>query len=565
MNIVTILRLKNFPVGLKYYGTNDMSTNIIVGYLLSSQNEILTHYVEHSITNIDEYIDFIFLSNLINFSEVIPFVVKDKRDEFSTLIEGIKERFGKYKVCQVVKYVVNNYQEIYRYIDVPHENHISHDVKAFTTAYIGKHYKSFSNETLVFVIKNRHVEIVDKFEIWKKYFDESPSNLLALFCVNNLKELFVFRKSNVYHIIEDLHKSKKYTKICATLIGIIYDLNQDETKSYSSGGDIVNHFYEMSELLIFLRKVKSPLANTIEKLYQRLADDFNRYLVENGSSVSIRIDLTHFKKMFENARLSEDIRGILITHSLDNNGKYESYIVHSAQNVEYACSDYLGRKAPNENEYFDSAKIRSLKICLNELKHRLSWVLNTSSNAQIYKSSVFRSVSFICASIATSCEDERLNDDLHILFQNLEELFDHSWKLDVKTDFKFKKLVFAHVTLICGLIEKVLRIVYSNLHKSKSYISSSSLTLGSLLKVNEQIENPIVSILGPDLVKCIRYFLITTEDDNVGDNLRNDFAHMNGSYSRKLNMDTVLHTQILFSSVINCLSVYFNQNKSRNP
>lgn len=60
---------------------------------------------------------------------------------------------------------------------------------------------------------------------------------------------------------------------------------------------------------------------------------------------------------------------------------------------------------------------------------------------------------------------------------------------------------------ICGLIEKVLRIIYKNSMQQISYIPDSSITLGNLLVENDKNTTIILDILGIKQIKILRYYL----------------------------------------------------------
>lgn len=118
---------------------------------------------------------------------------------------------------------------------------------------------------------------------------------------------------------------------------------------------------------------------------------------------------------------------------------------------------------------------------------------------------------------------------------------------------------------ICGLIEKVLRIIYKNSMQQISYIPDSSITLGNLLVENDKNTTIILDILGIKQIKILRYYLHKVDFCNaVGQNIRNDLAHINGRTMKNLNNDLILELLSYFTSIINsCILYYQNKNKCR--
>ena len=116
---------------------------------------------------------------------------------------------------------------------------------------------------------------------------------------------------------------------------------------------------------------------------------------------------------------------------------------------------------------------------------------------------------------------------------------------------------------ICGLIEKVLRIIYKNSMQQISYIPDSNITLGNLLVENDKHTTIILDILGVEQIKCLRYYLHKVDFYNaVGQNIRNDLAHVNGRTMKNLNYDLILELLCYFTSILNSCVLYY-QNKCK--
>ena len=150
-----------------------------------------------------------------------------------------------------------------------------------------------------------------------------------------------------------------------------------------------------------------------------------------------------------------------------------------------------------------------------------------------------------------------------MLSQFLSDLFINLPNNEKQYQLSIKTTVYGCAMFICGLIEKVLRIIYKNSIKEVSYIPDSSITLGNLLIERDKHTSIILDILGTEQIRCLRYYLHKIDFYNaVGQNIRNDLAHINGRTMKNLNHDLILELLSYFTSILNsCVLYYQNKNK----
>lgn len=77
--------------------------------------------------------------------------------------------------------------------------------------------------------------------------------------------------------------------------------------------------------------------------------------------------------------------------------------------------------------------------------------------------------------------------------------------------------------------------------------------MGDLLAEQNNI---IQQILGYDQVRCLRYFLYMDENE-VGENIRNKFAHFNGVTPKDFQPNTVIKVLWLLLGIINSMTLHF--------
>ena len=97
--------------------------------------------------------------------------------------------------------------------------------------------------------------------------------------------------------------------------------------------------------------------------------------------------------------------------------------------------------------------------------------------------------------------------------------------------------------------------------KEISYIPDSSITLGNLLVENDNNTRIISDILGKEQIRCLRYYLHKIDYYNaVGQNIRNNLAHINGRTMKNLNLDLILELLSYFTSILNSCVLYYQRN-----
>ena len=96
-----------------------------------------------------------------------------------------------------------------------------------------------------------------------------------------------------------------------------------------------------------------------------------------------------------------------------------------------------------------------------------------------------------------------------------------------------------------------MRELYAAESKGHICIDPNSLTLGDLLGEQNKITQ---QILGYDQVRCLRYFLCVDENE-VGENIRNKFAHFHGVTPKDFQPNTVIKVLWLLLGIINTITL----------
>ena len=565
MNIINKLELENIKIGIRYYGIEDLSTGITVRDFLQGKRIILDNYTTNNIISLDDYINYVFMDYVMKFQEVVPYVNEEKKDEFENFIKDCKLIYDKYKLADVVKYIQKNYKEIYTYNDENEVTCLSFDLKDYTSEFIGERFNCFGDVVIEYIINEATYDVIDCFEKWQKYFVKNPEKLNILFNEENISKVFSMRIQELINIIESLSSNNKFQDSIASAMNTIYSILKKDYFNPNEDQQIWQSYFMLNDCLPFYRKMKSPYAYKIENELEKQEVLFNQNLIQNGHTQTIKFDLKPFKDFFEDKTKPWEVKIIFLTHSKNEDGKIVSFLEQGINCNVKGLSDELARKNPGTNDYFTSWRLRNLNLYLFEIKSRFMTIMNNNENISEYLSDVYGELNYICTNINTTIEFESLDDDMEMLAQFLTDLFINYSTNSDKLKITIKNSVYGCSMFLCGLIEKVLRIIYKNSMKEISYIPDSSITLGNLLYENDNNTRIIIDILGKEQIRCLRYYLHKIDYYNaVGQNIRNDLAHINGRTMKNLNHDLILELLAYFTSILNSCVLYYQRKAKKD-
>ena len=565
MNILEKLNEKDIKLDIRYYGVEDFSTGIKVKKLLDGKEIILEHYNNKNIDNINDYIDYVFLNFIMNFEEVMPYIKEEKKEEFLEFFKKCQLVYKEYKLKDVINYIKLNYITIYSFEDDKRKSlYLAHDLKDYTSDFIALHFNSFTIDIIDYIINKATYDIIDSFDKWKKYFLKYPNEISKLFSESNINKVLYMRFDEIADIVDNLNNNDKFLKIIPNIVDIIFEIIKKRYFNPVGEHAIWQSYYMLNDSLLFFKKIKSTHVYELEKELEKQEVIFNENLERIGNVQTIEYDSKPFVDFFENKSHPWEVRIVYLTHSKDKEGKLVSFLENAAKSNEKGLADELGRKNPGTDDYFTNWRLRNLSLYMFEIKARFFSLFKTPSNISEYMSDIYGELKYICENIDTSIESEGIDEDIEMLSQFLADLFinlpkDKSLKVTIKNN------IFGCSVFICGLIEKVLRIIYKHSIMNISYISDSNITLGNLLSERENNFNIILDILGIEQTRCLRYYLHKTEDNYnaVGKNVRNDLAHLNGRTIKQLNYDLVLELLAYLTSILNSCVLYY-QRKNKN-
>lgn len=551
MNIIEKLRNQNIHTQIKYYGLNDMSTGISISGFLDGKKIILENYIDFKINDIESYIDYVYLEHILKFEEAIPYIIENKRNEFQIFINDCKLLFEKYAKKDFIKYILNNYRKIFEYKNDDMISCLEFDLKEYTIINIANYSKNINDELIDYLIDNQLYSLIDNFEYWQSYFKKNPIKFVKLFSKENIEKVFYMRYQSIFDILVIFSNNDNFKDKIREISESIFDIISERFFGIEDDNLIWESYYTLNDCLCFFRKIKSSKTNKIEDELNIQRDIFEDSVMKNGQTTSFKIDLEPFKIGFENKNIPWEIRIISVTHTRDKAGNLNSFIDNAINNESGRLFDIMSRKNPGTNEYFTNSRLRNLKIYTFEIKGRMDIILSSRENIKEYIDSIYEEIKYVCKNLKVDYNNEEFNNDIEMLYYYLIDIKN----INKENIISLKNMYYGLSMFLCGFIEKILRIIYKNSISSDIYIADKNIMLGNLLD-NEEI---IHKIIGINQSRCLRYLLTKVDyDTNVGLNIRNDLAHLNGRTMKALNYDMVLELLSYFTAVVNTACLYYN-------
>lgn len=553
MNIVRLLKDNGVTSQIRFYGINDMATGFEVKNLLENK-EIIDNYLKKikcKITNLDEYIDYLYLRCMVHYDEIIPNVREDIREKFSNQITEMKEIFSKYQEKDLAMFVKNNYEEI---LNEEYKGlYLKQDVIDYTIEFLLK-YCSKDNEIIKYIITNFSYKVYDNFDSFKKFFNKSEN--LEYYDLLMTEELLSkdmnYRLSEIKKALETLkiQNIDKYNEKVNKLVKLVkkecFDTNEEK---------VMTTYTKVENVKKVLADLQHKSYYEFEKELKKQAEILNEHLKKKGHSTKFEISIKPLVDIYEDDSKEWYQKSLMITHSPDKKAHLK-LITNLEYTIKYfersQILDHVSTNCPSDQEFTYSV-INNLSISMMQGKYAINYMVHDNNRLNDLLSYIFAGVNTYFGDDSLYYSSERFEFDLNMLFNAIIDFKKASSDYD---DIKTKWLVYSIQSLLCGIIEKTLRNVFYDKTKENKYVNSKNATLGSLVSSEEVIE-----VIGKNNCSCIEYYLL--DRNGVGKNTRNDFSHYNDSLYDKLIYDTILESLYLLLTISNILLLASENYKTK--
>lgn len=537
MNIIKSLK---YTYGLEYYGLQDLSIGWEVKFLIENKQSITDYFNEKNITsieNLNEYLDYLWLSKFKEIDEAIPLL---KKEEDKPLLKSIHtlllDKYKEYNIGMIIKYLSKNYQEV---LESNRDNHYYHDMKRATVDFIYGYANSFSDDAFDYLETNYWYLIIDNFEqysvFYKKHLERFQSNI-----INDSIAIEKFKNYDRVFKILEITKKEPFEQFT---IGVAKTVSNHVLKMVETIDEDnyveVSLYMEKARKIALLYKLKE--AYKFQNLDTKLVDISNSYFEKHGHRFETEpIDLQKAVCDLKESKNSPIIKYLEFTHTFDRESKQFAPIYNNIMTKPKAMFDHINHIGISEDEYFYPSRLTNLGMYFDIFTNYLFVSFKDEDLRDNIVSNYFNILSNLVKEDILSEEDLEEYLGMCNVFSSL---------LTIDEDGNVKKsLSYGVSMLIVAYIEKFLRKYYTYLHTKETYINVSTYTLNMLL--NEQ---EIQNVFGEHVTKVLEYQLTKKRATDIGLNLRNNLMHNSEISFRSMNIGypvRVFYCLILLLNVI---------------
>lgn len=553
MNIVELLKAKENTVTLLYYGKNDMASGFQVKTLVDNFDDINNYYNTKTlnIDNLDDYIDYIFIDTFSQLKEILPMVRDDLKKKVSTAIDDIIAAKERYKKRDINKYIKNNYEIILSREELKKYELRAYEIIEYSLNYIKSNFQYFKEnyELYKYIVENYAYKIFYNFNDYRDIFMKYPELNDVLFS----KQIIEGQMSTKIRDLKDALKmiKKNNVKLFKDSIGIVYNM----VKKRSFNTDIEKVMYTYDDIKETMRLFEALGENA---LYDEFNEELkkqdiilNDYIIKNGYHSKFEISINDLVKVFENEKLSWEIKSLMITHTRRNN-KMCSRIQYAIENkVQSQLIDKICSTNIDVNDYFTYSVQNHLSITMILGKLMINYMLSDDYRFK-------ELINYMFAGIANYIEQNNIDipnidDDFNMLNYALKNLLIENQR-EERDNLVCEYWNYNVLHLSIGIIEKVLREICYKFIIINKYIPYKNLTIDNILSLPET-EN----FMGQANIRAFRYYL--TSYNTVGKNLRNDICHYNNNIKEICTYENVLEVIYILLTISNELLLKIIEKK----
>lgn len=546
-SIVKVLEEKNVSVALEYFGINDLATSLDVNDIIDKHSYIIQYFSDnHNLTldNIDYFLDYCYADKILKMKEIIPLInTEENKRLFSNVINIIEIYLDNIPIEKVIKFINQNYPELFN------EKYRDYGLTHITLDFIMKYQSGINKDVYKFLIREYDYLILDNYDKFLKKIEKDNELFSELFEIEKVLNLFSIRQDIIQDIfisIINRNKSSLIMKVNNIIENLI--VKEEIVVKDINDGNIMQYELEIKSFHRFLKKIKHQKANDFSSYVYELQIKMNSYLLENGQHISYEMPI---EEILDKLRSEEkwELKLLMLTHTNINS------IIQSSLNMpsegKKGLVDYVSTNFETDDHYTRS-HIR--KLDLLQTIGSATWLGIIKDNYLFHESLnwFLGYIHFIFEKIGY--EEFELSNDLILLYQML----DNSRNINQDKDSQLEaSLCYGVCMFICSFIEKVLRIVYSELKRELEYVPVEKITLGDLLNDKNSLYK---EIFGEYQLKHLRYFLLTDGDKKIGRNYRNSLAHYYSIKAENINMFLAGKLMFIFTNIITSFFVYFFMN-----
>lgn len=553
MNIVELLKAKESTVTLLYYGKNDMASGFQVKTLVDNFEDINNYYSSNmlKVNTLDDYIDYVFIDTFSHLKEIVPMVRDDLKKKVSTAIDNIIAVKERYKKRDINKYIKNNYEIILSREELKQYELRAYEIIEYSLNYIKSNFQYFKEnyELYKYIVENYAYKLFYNFDDYRDIFMKYPELNEILFS----KQILEGQMATKVEELKDALKmiKKKNNKLFESSIEIISNM----IKSRSFNTDVEKVMYTYNDIKEAMNLFDALGENT---LYDEFNEELkkqdiilNEYIVKNGHHSKFEININDFIKVFEDEKLSWEIKSLMITHTRKNSKMYSRIQSAIESNVKSQLMDKIASTNIDVNDYFTYSVQNHLSITMMVGKLMINYMLSDDARFK-------ELINYMFAGVANYIEKNNIDipnidDDFNMLNYALKNLLIENQREEIdKIVCEYWSYNVLHLSI--GIIEKILREICYKFIIVNKYIPYKNLTIDNILSLPETEK-----FLGQANIRTFRYYL--TSYNTVGKNLRNDICHYNNNIKEICTYENVLEVIYILLTISNELLIKIIEKK----
>ena len=553
MNIVELLKAKESTVTLLYYGKNDMASGFQVKTLVDNFDVINNYYRNNTlkVDNLDDYIDYIFIDTFSQLKEILPMVRDDLKKKVSTAIDDIIAVKEGYKRRDINKYIKNNYEIILSREELKQYELRAYEIIEYSLNYIKSNFQYFKEnyELYKYTVENYAYKIFYNFNDYRDIFMKYPELNDVLFS----KQIIEGQMATKIRDLKDALKmiKKQNNNLYMDSVKIVY--NMIKNRSFNTDIEKVMYTYDdiKETMRLFEALGENALYDEFNEELKKQDIILNDYIVKNGYHSKYEININDLVKVFEDEKLSWEIKSLMITHTRRNN-KMCSRIQYAIESeVQSQLIDKISSTNIDVNDYFTYTVQNHLSITMILAKLMINYML---SDHYRFK----ELVNYMFAGIANYIEQNNIDipnidDDFNKLNYSLKNLIIENQR-EERDNLVCEYWNYNVLHLTIGIIEKVLREICYKFIIVNKYIPYKNLTIDNILSLPETEK-----FMGQANIRAFRYYL--TSYNTVGKNLRNDICHYNNNIKEICTYENVLEVIYILLRISNELLLKIIEKK----
>lgn len=501
---------------------------------------------------LDDFIDYLFLWKQSLYINALPYIKDDKKEGFEQTYKRFENLFANYKLKDVISFVNNHYAQI-----------CANQVIALVSfLFIRNKQKGINKRVFIEYAQKQPFIWYRNLKYHIRYLSENKDIVEILFSKANFDKYVHGMYNLIFECLSILAKYPIFISVVEQNMQRIIDF-MDSMEKEIKQENIFQYYFIFKDFCEYLHKAKHPKAN--DKIVKLKQYDMllQKEIADNGHHFSFEIRGEDIEAHI--GKVEPQYEVLQLTHIFD---KERDGVIPVFENVmrsqdgQSLLVDTFRNNLPH-NDYFTASKIERLQQAISLYIMVFNHYISKIGRQKFVFAYIKSIIDSICNKLGIDYLESGLSNDIEII----EAAFYNSFEIVSKKQVQEKQIIlqllcYSLISYICTFIEKLLREIFIKENQEQMFIDVSSLTLGDLLNIKNEV---LIKILGYEQVRCLRYFL-HMDNNEVGENIRNKFAHFNGVTPKDFQPNIVLKVLWLLLGIINSLTLHYltSENDKNN-